>query len=140
MYTCIHLVERVAITTTPESDREAVVGGGTLMFSCPFTGIPTPTLSWFFNGQMISGVNIQDDSLTIAAPQVGNSGAYQCFVENSVSEEITSWVLEVREPGKIIGIDSIYLYTLFVYLMSYDYNPSLPYCLLQRLLKSFLST
>ena len=107
MYTCIHLAERVAITTTPVSNREAVVGGGMLMFSCPFTGIPTPTLSWFFNGQVItsgSGVNIQDDSLTIAAPQVGNSGVYQCFVENRVSEEITSWVLEVREPGKIICI------------------------------------
>lgn len=101
----LYLVDRVDITTPPVSDRDAVVGGGMLTFSCPNTGSPTPTLKWFFNGQTLSsgsGVNIVDSSLTIAAPQVSNSGVYQCFVENSVSDEIASWVLEVREPGEVI--------------------------------------
>ncbi len=76
---------------------------------CGITGIPTPTVTWYYNGDLASGVDgiaVNISELTIAGPQVAHSGIYQCFVKNAygqvIEDDQRAWVLEIREPCKYI--------------------------------------
>ena len=89
-------------------DRERLVGGGPVMYTCRNRGIPTPMVRWYHNGELIqpdSGVSVNGNQVVISEPQVSNSGAYQCMVSNTIDgvvmEDMRQWVLEVREPGKL---------------------------------------
>ena len=88
-------------------DREWLVGGGPVMFTCEYEGIPTPMVRWYHNGEPIqpdSGVSLNSSQLVISVPQVSNSGVYQCVVSNTIDgvvmEDMRQYVLEVREPSK----------------------------------------
>ena len=97
------LTELPGITASPSDDREIVEGQQNLMYTCSFEGSPQPAISWFFNGQLInaeSGVSINDNTLTIASPQVSNSGIYQCIVSNAFGDAQAAWLLEIRPSSK----------------------------------------
>ncbi len=85
----------------PLVDRGQLVSGGTVVYPCAASGIPQPTVTWFYNGgDLGGGVEVGGDgSLTIAEPLVRHSGIYQCVVENRFGEARRTWLLEVREPG-----------------------------------------
>ena len=88
---------------SPSDNREIVVGEENLMYSCVFEGSPTPTPQWLFNGQPIaaeSGVSVSENTLMIAAPQVSNSGIYQCIVSNEFGDDQAAWLLEIRRSSK----------------------------------------
>ncbi len=90
------------ITDKPMSNRDVVVGRPQT-FSCANTGFPETSIEWFFNGVRIDSsltAVIDGDQLIIIDPQSNNSGLYQCFVRNDISEDSASWLLEVKEPGK----------------------------------------
>ncbi len=109
-------VEPAAITSTVTApapaggagslvDRDRLVGGGAVSYMCVFEGIPTPTVTWYFNGERIptdSGISENGNQVVIAAPLVVHSGVYQCVVSNVidgvVQEDRRAWVVEVREP------------------------------------------
>ncbi len=79
---------------------------------CGLGGFPVPTATWYYNGDLASGVDgiavngiaVNISELTIAGPQVAHSGIYQCFVKNAYGQVINAdqreWVLEIREPCK----------------------------------------
>ncbi len=76
-------------------------------YRCDASGIPFPTVTWYYNGAVIrpgsGGVVVGGDgALTISAPQVSHSGIYQCVAANRFGDDRRAWVLEVREPGMII--------------------------------------
>ena len=89
-------------------DREVVVGGGARVYSCAASGIPEPDIRWYYNGgrDLGSGVEISADggTLTIADPQIANSGIYQCMVSNLYGVVSRRWVLEVREPSTYVYV------------------------------------
>ena len=74
------------------------------MYTCVFEGSPTPTIEWYFNGQLISsdlGVSIDSNTLTIPSPHVSHSGIYQCIVSNEFGDDQAAWLLEIREPSEM---------------------------------------
>jgi hypothetical protein len=92
------------------NDRERLVGNGQVVYRCVNQGIPTPTVTWYHNGETIpanSGISMNGNQLVILYPQVENSGVYQCLVSNTIDgmvmEDWREWVLEVRQPGKPNG-------------------------------------
>ena len=114
-FVCLNVscnIEAASITAPLESnaslvDRERLVGGGPVIFTCEYEGIPTPMVRWYHNGEPIqpdSGVSVNGNQVVISEPQVNNSGMYQCMVSNTIDgvmmEDMRQWVLEVREPSK----------------------------------------
>ena len=94
---------RLLITGSPVDSREILIGNGALTFTCESVGTPEPNIEWYFNGQPIalsSGVSTVGNTLTIASPQVSNSGIYQCIVSNRFGDDQRAWLLEVRQTGE----------------------------------------
>ena len=63
-----------------------------------------PDIEWYFSGQPIaadSGISINGNNLTIASPQVSNSGIYQCIVINDFGDDQAAWLLEIRPSSKL---------------------------------------
>ena len=74
--------------------------GDSITFTCNVTGIPTPTVTWYFNGARLSGGGASGNSLTISPTTVSHTGMYQCFASNLVGSVQHSWALEVRAPSE----------------------------------------
>ena len=94
-------------------ERERLVGVGTVMYVCESTGFPDPTLTWYFNGELVPDdiASVNDNELVISSLQVANSGVYECVVSNTIDGEVREdrrqWVLEVRMPSKWGGLDGM---------------------------------
>ena len=89
------------------------MGNGAVVYPCVASGIPDPGVTWFYNGELMFGPGVvvgDDNSLTIAEPQVGNSGIYQCIASNEFGEERRAWILEVREPGIVHVVQCLCVY------------------------------
>ncbi|XP_062977772.1 contactin-6-like [Elgaria multicarinata webbii] len=57
----------------------------TLVWECKATGKPTPSYSWFKNGQPLTSeerIQIENGTLTITMLNISDSGLYQCVAEN----------------------------------------------------------
>ena len=108
---CLPLHAVPAAITSPEvgdaalTDRDVILGGSSVTYTCVTGGLPIPTLRWYYNGDPISaslGVTENGNVLTIPMPVIGNSGIYQCFVSNTIEGNLVivprAWILEVRRP------------------------------------------
>ena len=103
----VHLLlsftERPTITSSPEDNREILMTQNNLAYTCEYEGSPSPTIEWFFNGRPISatsGVSTVGNTLTIASPDVSNSGIYQCIVSSQFGQGDRAWLIEIREPSE----------------------------------------
>ena len=77
------------------------------MFTCEVSGIPPPSITWYYNGLPLvnSGtVTIAGNILTIAFALVEHSGMYQCFADNKINNVYKSWTMQVGEPGVYICV------------------------------------
>ena len=86
----------------PTGDLEQLVGGS-ITFTCGTSGIPTPEVTWYFNGMPLTAnsvISISGGTLDISTLAVAHTGMYQCFVSNEVNTIQTSWALQVRAPGE----------------------------------------
>ena len=82
--------------------------GGTASFTCQATGEPVPTISWYFNGTLLTdgtthtisetSVNTTtiNSTLTIMSVQSSDVGTYTCNATNVVSSDTSSGVLTVN--------------------------------------------
>ena len=82
--------------------------GETASFSCQATGEPVPTISWYFNGNllvngiehMISMMSLNtttiSSTLTVMNVQSSDVGTYTCNATNVVSSDTSSGVLTVN--------------------------------------------
>ena len=94
------------------TDRERLMGGGSVEYTCEASGTPTPAITWYYNGGVLpSGAEVVGGTLTIQEPQVSDSGIYQCVAANNLDEEMRAWTLEIRRPGMLPAI-LCYHYTL----------------------------
>ena len=104
----LYHVEQANITSPTEEttvDRERLVGGGSVTYTCVVEGVPPPIPTWYYNGgDLPEGVSMNGEELTISDPQVGQSGIYQSVITNRFGgrqfRDSRTWILEVREPGK----------------------------------------
>ena len=76
-----------------------------MTYHCEVEGIPTPTVTWYYNGGAVSeGVSVNGNELVIADPQVSHSGIYKCQVTNIIGDtqydDSRTWILEVRTPSE----------------------------------------
>ena len=92
----------------PEVMDETQNEGDTASFICQATGEPFPTISWYFNGNllvngmehMISMMSLNtttiNSTLTIMNVQSSDVGTYTCNATNVVSSDTSSGVLTVN--------------------------------------------
>ena len=80
------------------------------LFICQATGVPVPTISWYFNGASVDVTNTMkctlsetsvntttiSSTLTIMSVQSSDVGTYTCNATNVVSTDISSGVLTVN--------------------------------------------
>ena len=87
-------------TDAVTNDRDRLVGGGSVSYTCAVEGIPPPSVTWYYNGRVTlpSGASAMGNQLTISAPQITHSGIYQCFASNNNGMDSRAWILEVRQP------------------------------------------
>ena len=70
--------------------------GDSITFTCNVAGIPTPDVTWYFNGARRNaggGISISGNTLTISSMAVEHTGMYQCFASNLVGSVQHSWAL-----------------------------------------------
>ena len=86
------------------NEREHFIGEKNLIYICEFEGFPLPNIAFYFNGAPIltNSVNIMNNTLTIPSPQVYHSGIYQCIVSNEFGDDQAAWLLEIRQPSKLV--------------------------------------
>ena len=82
---------------------QSIAEGYPVNFSCKATGVPTPTLVWFFNnGGLQPGINKtdQEGASFLELPRVtkGMEGTYNCTAKNK--ENTTSSSATLRVYGK----------------------------------------
>ena len=103
LYVLIHCVVLCLVPPVihhgPEDINAAI--GETLSLSCNTSGVPSPSVSWFKNGQqLISGTGTVrvglDHTLTLTGVQEGDSGAYQCRTSNKAGIALASAAVIVR--------------------------------------------
>ena len=82
--------------------------GDTASFTCQATGEPVPTISWYFNGNLLANgteymITIMslntttiNNTLTIMNVQSSDVGTYTCNATNVVSSDTNSGVLTVN--------------------------------------------
>ena len=82
--------------------------GDTASFSCQATGEPVPTISWYFNGNLLVNgteyiISIMSlntttisSTLTIMNVQSSDVGTYTCNATNVISSDTSSAVLTVN--------------------------------------------
>ena len=93
----------------PPTDERGVLTGVEQIFTCTVAGSPLPTLTWYFNGELLEGDDermINEYTLTIPSPTVEHSGMYQYFAANDNGAEYMSWTMQVREPGRHLSPSS----------------------------------
>ena len=70
-------------------------------FTCDVTGIPAPTISYYFNATLIT-TGVSDGVLTLTGvTNDANTGPYQCFADN-VGGNSSFWVVTVRDPCECV--------------------------------------
>ena len=126
-------------SATELTDRENYQGQvGSKVFTCLAEGNPEPSLSWYYNGDPITGINgVNENSpqlvenntqLIITSPQSTHSGIYQCLVRNVISGishvDQRIWILEIKvasERGEKNYCCVTVIYTLLLYFLGPTY-------------------
>ena len=76
--------------------------GDTQTFTCGASGIPAPTISYYFNATLIT-TGVSDGVLTLTSvTNDANTGPYQCFADNVWSDSSALWTITVRDPGELL--------------------------------------
>jgi len=73
--------------------------GDSIPIPCEVTGLPAPSISYRVNTATLS---VTDGMLTDVS--AADSGAYQCFVENTHGVVTASWTITVRDPGECVSV------------------------------------
>lgn len=83
-------------------DRQVVVivrDRSPAWLACTASGVPTPTVRWFKDGEEINRVGYQvlsNGTLRITSVSVDDSGVYECIVSNKAGRTNTNVTLDVH--------------------------------------------
>ena len=107
-FVILNLSSVVTPTISPEVMDQIQNEGDTTSFTCQATGEPVPTISWYFNGTLLTdgathtisetSVNITtiNSTLTIMSVESSDVGTYTCNATNVVSSDTSSGVLTIN--------------------------------------------
>ncbi|XP_072488821.1 hemicentin-2 isoform X7 [Notamacropus eugenii] len=93
-----------------DSEEEVKVSEGqSASLTCNATGHPQPTVTWFKDGQALSGgdpyrISSDGSMLEILQANLSTSGHYSCIASNSVSEKTKHYKLSVLVVPTILGV------------------------------------
>ena len=88
-----------AITSVPSN--QILYTGDIHTFTCGASGVPAPTISYYFNAILIT-TGVSDGVLTLTGvTNDANTGPYQCFADNVHPDSSPLWVVTVRDPGEL---------------------------------------
>lgn len=80
-----------------------------LMLHCQATGVPSPELTWYFNGKSLSTnltarhTHFPNGSLSVINLDLPDAGKYQCFARNPAGETYLAFTLRVNSaPPNIV--------------------------------------
>ena len=74
--------------------------GSNLSLSCESDGTPPITYSWLYNGDPLSDVN-NSSEIELFSVSIGDTGLYQCYVENSAGRDMRVFTLNVNGEGEL---------------------------------------
>ncbi|VDM78326.1 unnamed protein product [Strongylus vulgaris] len=107
----VHVAVEPKLTARPES--KAALETADVEFECLSTGSPSPTVSWFKNGEAIIASHyfvIEPTRLRILGLVKADQGIYQCIVDNEAGSDQAAAQLLVDNAGptylSTIGINS----------------------------------
>ncbi|KAK3914749.1 Protogenin A, partial [Frankliniella fusca] len=87
----LHVLSPPSIKEAPES--QTYPNAHTARFTCDVQGVPHPNITWFKNGEPVSGngrIRLLNSKLVISMSVASDTGYYQCMAQNGVGE---SWGL-----------------------------------------------
>ena len=111
--------------------NEAQDEGDGASFTCQATGGPAPTISWYFNGVLLTDGTISETSvntttisstLTIMSVESSDVGTYTCNATNVISTDTSSGVLTVNGELLLLVVHLVKLQ--FCYSCPYHYYTS----------------
>jgi len=90
----------VVVAVDPANNADVKVGDE-LVLKCEARGKPTPTITWYKDGQIVS-LSGQGTShtLIIKSASLVNAGTYQCRASNGHSEDLAIVLINVKGEGK----------------------------------------
>ena len=117
------LIHLVSPSISPKIIDQTQNEGDTTSFTCQVTGEPVPTISWYFNGDllvngtehmistMLLNTTTINSTLKIMNVQSSDVGTYKCNATNVVSNDTSSGVLTVNgELSVLIHSTSFVIY------------------------------
>lgn len=89
-------IDRTAVSP----DHMTVIKKKPLVINCPISGIPTPNITWFKDGQVVEQsdhvtISLKGRQLTIRNTTIVDSGQYKCKGESSAGTEEKSFNVKV---------------------------------------------
>ncbi|VDM81934.1 unnamed protein product [Strongylus vulgaris] len=98
----VHVAVEPKLTARPES--KAALETADVEFECLSTGSPSPTVSWFKNGEAIIASHyfvIEPTRLRILGLVKADQGIYQCIVDNEAGSDQAAAQLLVDNAGSL---------------------------------------
>lgn len=94
-------------TTAASPDHMTPIQNTPLVINCPISGVPTPNITWYKDGEVISSSNHVTISangrrLTVTDTQVDDSGSYKCVGENTAGKEEKTFLVKVNGRKNMI--------------------------------------
>lgn len=88
-------------TTAVSPDHMTPIQNTPLVINCPISGVPTPNITWYKDGEVISTSNHVTIStngrrLTVTDTKVDDSGSYKCVGENTAGTEEKTFFVKVN--------------------------------------------
>ncbi|XP_076093735.1 hemicentin-1-like isoform X1 [Mytilus galloprovincialis] len=88
-------------TTAASPDHMTPIQNTPLVINCPISGVPTPNITWYKDGEVISSsyhvtISANGRRLTVTDTQVDDSGSYKCVGENTAGKEEKTFLVKVN--------------------------------------------
>ncbi|KAI1892341.1 hypothetical protein AGOR_G00132360 [Albula goreensis] len=97
---------------TKKSESELYAPGDTVRLECEADGIPAPTVTWYMNGNLLSGVDpdprrsVQGNTLVLRDVKLSDTAVFQCQASNRHGTIlVNAYIYVLRVPPQILTED-----------------------------------
>ncbi|XP_046381529.2 mucin-17-like [Haliotis rufescens] len=91
-------IPRVAPSISNPSQNVNAFFGENVILSCDVTGVPQPSVTWYYNTQDIYNAKPDGNNLSLAYVTNDNTGDYTCVAENSVGVANGTIHVKINKP------------------------------------------
>ncbi|XP_008940595.1 PREDICTED: hemicentin-2-like, partial [Merops nubicus] len=85
----------------------SITVGTSLELTCVVTGVPTPTVTWEKDGQLLAGpwlTSGNESTLRIETTEVADAGLYTCLATSPAGEDSRSFHISIQAPLSITSV------------------------------------